>query len=405
MKSFVKKMALSLALIGSCSVLAACSGDKTENKTNGGTEEEQKDYVADFVAVSSSGWDVDVTIGSYKYTFDLKLKNDKTAAFAATCTSKVQQSQGGGGGFPGFFGAVSNDTGAAEEETEDLTAKNFTKSGTWEEQTGYGYVLTLDGTTYHIDFDKQTGRHQFYIDLTITDGSAYQLMQYVDASYSSKLASDYKMWDERDSTYIFYAEATGNNSSVSTQYLYMHKDGTTVINSPNGSSRSQAKGPSWKVENSVISLVNGDQVLATSESSLSSATHSGYRLVYNGYAYFCSTNSNYKWYEMTSEDFDGKTLYQFTGTLTTSGPMASTTEYYLNLTANGMYLYAGKSLSKKGTYTFADETFTLTFDGEEAVTVTKGADGSYTYTMTIETTSMWGGTSKNDVVLTYTPAA
>ncbi len=69
---------------------------------------------------------------------------------------------------------------------------------------------------------------------------------------------------------------------------------------------------------------------------------------------------------------------------------------------NGMFLYTGGTLSKKGTYTFADEKFTLTFEGEEPVEITKNEEGKYVYSIVIVVSSFFG-TQNIDVVLTYVP--
>lgn len=101
----------------------------------------------------------------------------------------------------------------------------------------------------------------------------------------------------------------------------------------------------------------------------------------------------------------GKTLYQFIGSYSMQGPDGGEKKVELNLTDNNnsMYLYTNGSLTKKGTYSFADDKFTLTFEGEDAVEVTKNDAGNYVYSFQISVSSFFG-TSTVDVVLTYTPS-
>lgn len=391
-----KKTLLTLLSMGACCALASCGSDNNETETS--------DDVLNFVAVTDTSWDTEVTIGSYNYQFDIVLKSDKKLSFDATCTSKNESNQNGG--FPGF-GADEDSTTEGEEETVDLTEKNFSFTGAWSLEEGYGYVLTFEDsakTTIHTDFNKTQGRHEFYYLVTSDEGSSTVHFQAKDSEFRKSLASDYETWDIRDSTYIFTGETTGNNNSVALAYLYCHSDGSAVFNTASGSSRVITLGLTWAISGDTFTLTEGESSYVADNSI--NTDHPGYRISYSSTVLYASTSSSVSYSDMSSEDFDGKTLYQFTGSYTTSGPDGSTKEVNLNLTnnQNKMYMYTGTTITKKGTYTYESEVFTLTFENEEPVTVSKGEDGTYSYTFQI-TTSSFFGTSTVDVTLTYTPEA
>lgn len=393
-----KKTLVGLLSLISLATITSC-GNKEESTTTEKTSEQE------FVAVTSSSWDAEVTVGSFKYQFDLILSKDNTLSFSANCVSKVQTQQGGGG-FPGF-GENSNDAGQTSEEEIDLATKNFTFTGSWQEETGYGYILNFQdskNTVIHTDFNTIEGRHQFYYLVEADDSSATVLFQAKDSNYRKQLAADYKTWDERDSTYIFEGKTTGNNNSVATAYLYCHSDNSAVFNTASGSDRKVTLGLSWEIKDNKFILKDGNTTY-TGDSSINTS-HPGYRVSYSSTALFASTLSSVESSELSNEDFDGTTLYQFTGSYTTEGPDGGTKNVELNLTdnANKMYLYSAGMLSKQGTYTFENEVFNLSFEGEETVTVSK-VDSKYTYTFQIVTSGFFGGTSTIDVELTYIPEA
>ncbi len=419
MKSFVKKTLLaSLTLFASAGLLVACGG--------GEEEPSESTDVLNFVAVSTSGWDVDTTVGTHTYKFALNLKQDQTLEFKAVCTGEAQQGgQGGfpggpgGGGFPGFGaykGSVNANAeapvdgegegeGEAEEETPvDYSEFDFSYTGTWSEETGYGYIINYNNKTIHVDYIKNQGRHQFYDIVSTDEGNATVWFQARDSEYRSKLASDYKVWDERDSTYIFTGTTTGNNGSIAFAYLYCHSDGSVVFNTASGADRKITLGLTWSLSNIVLSIVDGDTTY-TADNSINTA-HPGYRLNYSSIAFFCSTSSSVTWEEMTHGDFDGATKYQFVGSYTTSGPDGGTKNVEMNCTVNDtVFIYSSNSLMKKGTYTFDEvaDQFTFNFEGEDPATSTKDGN-SYVYSFQIVIQSFFG-TSTIDVTLTYTPEA
>lgn len=381
----------------------------TENNDDDKTEETEQ---LSFVGVTSTEWDAEVTVGSYKYKFNIDFEDNNALTFNATCTGKAASQGGGGfpgGGFPGGgFPGGSTETEPEEPDTTDYSQFSFDFTGSWEKEAGYGYILNFNDdakTVIHTDYNKNQGRHQFYYLVTTDSGSATTLFQAKDSEFRKELASDYKTWDERDSTYIFTGKVTGNNNSVANGYIYCHKDNTAVFNTASGSDRAVTLGLKWKLENDTFTLIDDKNVQYVASNSINAA-HPGYRLSYSSSAFFCSTNSSVSWSDMSNEDFDGKTLYQFTGSYTTEGPDGGTKEVELNLTNNDnkMFLYTGGVLSKQGTYKFENDIFTLSFDGEEAVTVNKGSDGKYVYSFQIKVSSFFGEQTI-DVSLTYVPEA
>lgn len=392
---------LSVLILGTGVV--SCGSDKEDNNI------EEKEQLS-FVGVTSTEWDAEVTVGDYKYKFNIDFEDNNTLTFNATCTGKGASQ--GGGGFPGP-GFPTGPGESTENETEEPDMTDYSKfsfdfTGSWEKETGYGYILNFNDdakTVIHTDYNKNQGRHQFYYLVTTDSGSATTLFQAKDSEFRNELASDYKTWDERDSTYIFTGKVKGNNNSVANGYIYCHKDNSAVFNTASGANRAVTLGLKWKLENNIFTLTDNKNVQYIASNSMNSE-HPGYRLTYSGSTFFCSTNSNVNWNDMSNEDFDGKTLYQFIGSYTTQGPDGGTKEVELNLTNNDnkMFLYTGGVLSKQGTYKFENNTFTLLFDGEEAVTINKGDDGKYVYSFQIKVSSFFGEQTI-DVSLTYVPEA
>ncbi|MFA6830124.1 MAG: hypothetical protein WCR67_05425 [Bacilli bacterium] len=392
MKSFLTKTLLVLAPLCAFS-LASCGGTSTSTPTS--------DDTVDFVAVTSTSWDAEVTVGQHIYTMGMALNKDNTTKFTAVCVGEAQQSDGPGG--PGGFGGFGANDEVVGDTTStsvsvDYTSFDFSTTGTWSLEAGYGYIINLvnPSVTIHTDYDTIQGRHQFYYQVTTSEGSATTLFQTKDSAFRKTLASDYQTWDVRDSTYIFTGETTGNNSSVALAYLYAHKDGSLVYNTASGSSRAVTLGLTWALKDNAFTMT-ASGVTYTSDVSINTE-HPGFRLVYSSNVLFCSTKASVTYDQMTNSDFDGITGYQFTGSNDTS-------KFEMNLIENStkLYLYQNSSLLKKGTYAFANEKFTFTFEGEDPVEVTL-VDGVYTYSFEIVKDAGMPWESRTTAVLTYTPA-
>ena len=249
---------------------------------------------------------------------------------------------------------------------EDLAAHNWSVSGTYVLEKGYGYVISFNdqwNSVIHADFDKVEGRHEFYYNVNIENKSSIVKFQAKDPTFKNTLAKDYKKWDERDSKYIFMAKATGNNGSLATAYLYLHKDGSAVINAPQnrGVDRDLTFGLTWEEANGSITLKNGNKTYQSKASV--NAEHPGFWIDYEGYSFLYSAKEDVKWKKMTVADFEGATSYEFTGSYTTSGPDGGDKEMLLNLyTADHVAkLYQG-SWTPSIVGTWAENDGVLTFN-------------------------------------------
>ena len=198
---------------------------------------------------------------------------------------------------------------------EDLEKYNWAVEGTYVYEKGYGYKITFNDegkTVIHTDFDRTEGRHSFYYNVKIGDKSETILFQAKDPTFKDSLVKDYKKWDERDSKYIFYAKATGNNNSVATAYMYLHgSDNSVVLNTPNGANRSLTFGMTWEEKDGQI-LVHDGETVYTADKSVN-AERPGYRLVYSGNTYYCSLNPEFKWKKFVTADFEGANAHEFVG--------------------------------------------------------------------------------------------
>ena len=285
---------------------------------------------------------------------------------------------------------------------EDLEKYNWAVEGTYVYEKGYGYKITFNDegkTVIHTDFDKTEGRHSFYYNVKIGDESETILFQAKDPTFKDSLAKDYKKWDERDSTYIFYAKATGNNNSVATAYMYLHgSDHSVVLNTPNGANRSLKFGLTWEEKDGQI-LVHDGETVYTAEKSVNQE-HPGYRLVYSGNTYYCSLNPDFKWKKFTTADFEGANTHEFVGSYTTSGPDGGTKEVNFNLVEDGKAkLYLGSSTASfVGEWSKdANNKLTITLEGKTAEFV-PNAEGKYEITLRVSVSSFFGSSTQTIVL-------
>ena len=281
---------------------------------------------------------------------------------------------------------------------EDLEKYNWAVEGTYVYEKGYGYKITFNDegkTVIHTDFDRTEGRHSFYYNVKIGDTSETILFQAKDPTFKDSLVKDYKKWDERDSTYIFYAKATGNNNSVATAYMYLHgSDNSVVLNTPNGANRSLTFGMTWEEKDGQI-LVHDGETVYTADKSVN-AEHPGYRLVYSGNTYYCSLNPEFKWKKFVTADFEGANTHEFVGSYTTTGPDGGTKEVNFNLLETGAAkLYLGSSTASfVGEWSKdANNKLTITLEGKTAEFV-PNAEGKYEITLRVSVSSFFGSSTQ-----------
>ena len=281
---------------------------------------------------------------------------------------------------------------------EDLSKYNWSITGACTYEKGYGYKIVFNDeskTEVHTDFDKTEGRHEFYYRVQIGEESQVLKFQAKDPTFKDSLAKDYKKWDERDSKYIFYAKATGNNNSVATAYMYLHNTNNEVtVNTPSGANRSLSFGLKWEEKDGVITVKDGDTAYVADKSV--NTEHPGYRLVYGSNTYYCSLNPDFKWKKFTTADFEGANAYEFVGSYTTSGPDGGVKEVNLNCVEDGKAkLYLGSSTpSFVGTWTKdASDKLTINLDGKTGE-FTKGADGKYSVVIRVTISSFFGSSTE-----------
>lgn len=289
-------------------------------------------------------------------------------------------------------------------KTENLAQYNWSVGGTYEFQEGYGYVLSFNDegkTVIHTDFDKTEGRHEFYYNVKINNASSTVKFQAKDPTFKDQLAKDYKKWDERDSTYIFYAKAEGNNNSVATAYMYLHgSDHSVVINSPSGADRALTFGLTWSESgegvNKKIVVKEGEKEYVADVSV--NEQHPGYRLVYGGNAYYLSQNPDVKWKKMVKSDFDGETEYEFTGSYK-ANMFGDATAVELALAKDGSAkIYNGNPApSFKGTWSKDATTgkVSVTIEGHTGE-FKQALDGTLSITLKISSTGMNMFTQKEE---------
>lgn len=373
---------LSCLLTGSLAMLAGC-----------GPEEEPVDpdaAVLNFVAVDGTNWDADVTIEQKTFKLSLDLNADNTLSLAGTCTGKVQSSGGQGGGFPGGFSAEpESEEEEQESEDTDYSVYDFTIGGTWTEETGWGYILTMDDasdTVIHVNFDKTSGRHYFYYYIAPTldgtqAGETLTRMEARDSEYRKTLDADYQIYEERTCTYLFRGGQEGGSGNLSSAWVYLMPDGSLVSISGTSNSLTYNGKGSWKEDKTahVITMDIAGTVYQTN-AYCDIAGREGYRMEYTVSSFGGSSSMNlyascdvsqYTWDLYTDEDFEGKTFL-----------VLESGDYRLELTEKG---YANV-VEAQGTSKAFSGTFTQDADGNYVIvtqydTYTSVSDGT---TVTME---------------------
>lgn len=295
----------------------------------------------------------------------------------------------GEGGQPGQGGDQQGGEQTSEPE-EDYSKKNFQKVGTWKTDE-WGYVLTIDSKEFHSDYMVDQYRHDFNMNVTVDDASALVHFTAYDDSFQPK---DNKTFAERNAEYVF--------QSTASEFLFLEKDHSVVTSSYQGVSRTQTlPSDTWSLEGNVLKVGN-----VVAEASINTA-HPGYKLNYNGKAYFCSTNASVSPLDMNNSDIYGEAELILTGSYTVrNGPTSTNYECELDLFKTGTVKFfsnGAEDASKAGTWTKAGNVYTVTLGTDEPVEMAPNADGSYTFVLMVTTQSSgpWGGgTTTTEVPLT-----
>lgn len=394
-------LALGCALAGSLCLLAGCGPADDPDDTDA--------PVLNFVATDSTNWDASVSIAEKAYNLSMDLNADNTLTLLGTCTGEAQQSGGpgdsggsdsggseeggeeetpgggedtpGGGGAPfSVTASAPADAGEDEEggETTDFSAYNFTISGTWSEETGWGYTLNMDDasdTVIHVNFDKTSGRHYFYyyaaptIDGTVADETLVR-MEAKDSDYRKTLDANYKIYEERTCTYMFRGGQEGGSGNLSSAYIYLMPDGSVVSLSGTSNNRTYSAKGSWEEDkaNHVITMdVNG--TACTTDAYCDIAGKEGYRMQYAAASsgpgggsssmtlYASCDPSQFTWDQYTTTDFEGEDIF-----------VMESADYELRLTEKG---YARVVNAGTSTAVFSG-TYTTDADGNYVITTQYG---------------------------------
>ena len=354
------KRIVSLCLAVCCLLLlAACGGGaKSSSAAPEGTAQESGPIT--FVAADKTTWDKALGIGDYAYNIAAVLNDDGTVTLTATCAGA------GASGEP--------DSG------EDFSAHDFTKTGTWTKEDGYGYEITIDGYTTKTDYDKASARQYIYVVIE-NEGASSGLVQLQakDTGFRSEMASDYEAFEIRDAQYIFSANGTSGNGNATQTKVFLEKDGTANAIVQQGSSPSYSRGTWSENEDKSLSVELGGEYIADY---CDDPGREGYRLVFNSSTMFASVSG--ETIDYTDKDFDGETVRTLS---------CGERDYTVELTEKGVagvYNSSGARVAS-GRYT-EDNGLTIVIGGN---TFTADADGNITLSFTVSSGGMgpFGGTS------------
>lgn len=342
-----KRLTILLCLALCCILLLAACGGGGGKSSSAPAGQGSAPLV--FVAADQTNWDKALGIGDYSYYISLVLNDDGTAVLNATCAGA------GATGEP--------------DSREDFSANDFSKSGAWTKEEGYGYEITLDGYTTKTDYDKASARQYIYI--VIDNGGAtsglVQLMA-KDTSFRTEIAEDYDIFEARDAYLTFSATGNSGNGNATQTKVYLEKDGSANALVQMGASPSYTRG-TW-TENADKSLtvdLNGAKLA----SYCGDPGREGYRLTYNGSTMYASVSGEEIAY--TDEDFDGKTVRTLS---------CGERDFTVELTEKGAAKIVNSSGASVaiGAYTEDGGTLTVVIDG---VTYVSDGDGNITLSFTV----------------------
>ena len=379
----ILRLAVVLGLI--VCLLCACGGNsgntnETKKPSNNSGSKADSDTVLSFVAADKTDWDLEVAFGDINYKIAIDLNKDNTLTLKGTCTGRVQASggnnMGGSGGQEETQAPVETQAPLTDAEKEAL---NFTQSGTWTYETGYGYTITIEGgEAVKTDFDKASSRQYFYTEIE-KDGVKSGLTQFQakDSSFRKEIAADYQDFEVRDAEYIFSVVVIGNNNPNST-HLYLEKDGVANSLTYSGSSPTYKRGR-WNIdpEDNLLTVYIEDDMYKGDY--CDAAGKEGWRLKYNDNVMYSREDVEY-----TAEDFEGAVTKEF---------KSEDGTHTLKLTEKGFAkLIDGDGNETVGKFTGEGDSMVVTMDGKTY----NAANGAIT--ISYEKSSGSGGSGETETV-------
>ena len=265
----------------------------------------------------------------------------------------------------------------AASASEDFSVYNFTVAGTWTEEKGYGYTFTIQSEIFHVNYDKNAGRHYFYYTPKATIGGEEKTgsqtkMEAKDSAYRKTLAADYKIYEERNAVYMFCGGQEGGSGNLSTAWIYLLPESKLASMSGTSNCISYNNVGSWSEDkaNHVITMdINGTAVVTNAY--CDTPGKEGYRCSYAPASsnpggsssaitmYASCDTSKCTWDQYTTEDFEGTVAKTLQG----SGDYA---DHSLELTTKG---YANVKQSGK-----TKIAMTYTTDASGNITVKNGEE-------------------------------
>ena len=182
--------------------------------------------------------------------------------------------------------------------------------------------------------------------------------------------------------------------------MYLHNNGSVVINTPRGVNRAvETTGLSWEEDsNKNITVKKGNEVYKADKTI--NPDKPGYKIAYGSYVFVNSQKSDVKWKALTISDFEGMPVVEFSGRYEISGPGGGAGSLSLGLYEGGVAkLYKNTwNLEKSGTWSETNGTYTVTLGDKTYTSITEGENKTITYTVSAKTP--WGSDASTDVVLT-----
>ncbi len=322
-------LALCLALC-IAAALTACGGGTKDSTSEADTAKPAGNAPLVFVGADKTNWDKALGIGEYSYNIALVLNDDGTVTMNATCAGA------GPSGEP--------------ESKEDFSAHDFTQTGSWTKEEGYGYTVTLGDYTTKTDYDKASARQYMYIEIVNGDDTS-GLVQLLakDTSFRTEIAEDYEIFEVRDAKLVFVANGTAGNGNATQTHIYLEEDGTANSLVQQGSNPSYSRGSWTENENKSLSVTLGANSYTADYCDIEG--REGYRIIYNGNAMYATLSGEPADY--VDKDFDGETIRELT---------CGERDYTVSLTEKGIAGVFNSNGMRVASGAYTEENGVLTVD-------------------------------------------